>query len=417
MPSHTIDSSSLSNVEAFDQRGHQAAIAFEETARALDLEPWIVERLRHPDVSSTTFLPLVRGNGDPLCVPLFQVRHGGLPGATIGSLSLVPDLQLADCEATAMERTWQAALLQLPVLGASYGLVCDGEELNEGELLRLMRLAARGVRSTAPSILFPGRNCARECLGAFAAEITPEQHVVVSGRPEYLGGLDLAAFQAEGVATVVLQLLQDRGIAATSAKVVVQGYRKAGRAISARLSELGLTLAGLSDGSGAIYRSDGFILGDIHAQVESEEVLFGYREAERISAEAMLQAEGDVLVLASSPHEVHSGNWRKLSAPIVVEAVWDGVSPAAKKQLADAGHVVVPWSLATCGAVLGAYLEGRGEHPFRSLEQLLQRTHELVQQTYARVAAYSAVHAIPLDDAARHLAVERVAAAIRTCGF
>jgi glutamate dehydrogenase/leucine dehydrogenase len=146
-------------------------------------------------------------------------------------------------------------------------------------------------------------------------------------------------------------------------------------------------------------------------------VLFGYREAERISVEAILQAEGDVLVLASSPHEVHSGNWRKVSAPIVVEAVWDGVSPAAKEQLVNAERVVVPWSLATCGTVLGAYLESRGEHPFRSLDQLLQKTQEAVQRTYARVAAYSTAHSISLDDAARQVAVERVAAAIRTCGF
>src|SRR5664279_1105827 len=90
-----------------------AACAFEEAAAALDLEPWIVERLRHPAQESTAYLQSVRDSGDSICVPFLEVQHNRMSDSTIGSMSMLPDWSSKDCRAMAMERTWQAALLGL----------------------------------------------------------------------------------------------------------------------------------------------------------------------------------------------------------------------------------------------------------------------------------------------------------------
>ena len=99
-----------------DELAGNSGLAFEEAAAALDLESWIVERLRHPVDETTSYLQLVRDSGEAICVPLFQVRHSATFRSTIGSFALRSDLQLHTCAATAMERTWQAALLGLPLM-------------------------------------------------------------------------------------------------------------------------------------------------------------------------------------------------------------------------------------------------------------------------------------------------------------
>ena len=114
MASTGLHPTPVDNDNSFGDFGCQTAVALEEAAAALDLEPWIVDRLRHPEEESTSYLQLIGDSGDAACVPLFHVEHGTAHNATIGSFSLLPDLQLRACQMMAMERTWQSALLGCP---------------------------------------------------------------------------------------------------------------------------------------------------------------------------------------------------------------------------------------------------------------------------------------------------------------
>ena len=73
-------------------------LAFEEAAALLDLEPWIVQRLRHPIDESTAHLQITRDSGEPVCVPFFSIHHNQVSGCSAGSLALAPGLQLRDCQ-------------------------------------------------------------------------------------------------------------------------------------------------------------------------------------------------------------------------------------------------------------------------------------------------------------------------------
>src|SRR3954470_6144424 len=90
-------------------------LAFEEAAESLDLEPWIVQRLRYPVEELTAHLQVTRDSGDSACVPFFAAHHSDIFGWSAGSLALGSGLQLRDCQVVAMERTWQSALLGLPL--------------------------------------------------------------------------------------------------------------------------------------------------------------------------------------------------------------------------------------------------------------------------------------------------------------
>jgi glutamate dehydrogenase/leucine dehydrogenase len=408
----------LGTSDAFDELARNPSLALEEAAVALDLESWIVERLRHPVEESTSYLQLVRDSGDIVCVPLYQVQHSAVFGLTIGSLSLRPDLQPRTCEAIAMERTWQAALLGLPLDGASYGLVCDPDELSERELLRLLSIAAQRLRFQPGSgaIIFPGDGCRREYMAKLLAETRKSSDLLVTGKPNCLGGLNLVVFKAEGVAATASAELRRIGKQPAAAKVAIQGFGPLGQAVSERLTREGAVLVALSDNSGGLYRADGLILDDIRSRYDREPILFGYSEADHISRADLLQVKSDVLVLTSGSNEIHGNNWDTISASIVIEAHWNAVTSTAKRNLEARNVQVIPWSIATSGAMLGAYFESRERQIISRPQELFSKTHSCVEQALAKVANYSRANQASVNQAARQLTLERLAGCLRLCG-
>ena len=129
----------------------------------------------------------------------------------------------------------------------------------------------------------------------------------------------------------------------------------------------------------------------------------------------MLRTEADVLVLASGPNEIHGNNWNAVAASLVVEAEWNAVATTAKERLAAKGVSVMPWLVATAGALPGAYFESRDEQVGGDIARLLARTKEWVQQVFQRVSDCAVANDRSLDFAARQLAVERVAECLRLC--
>jgi glutamate dehydrogenase/leucine dehydrogenase len=403
--------------DIFDEPARNPWLALEEAAAALDLESWIVNRLRHPVEESTAYLQLIRDSGDAVCVPLLQVQHGAVFGSTIGSLSLRPDLQLHTCEAIAMERTWQAALLGLPFSGASYGLVCDPDDLSERELMRLLSSAAALLRFQPgrQAVIFPGGGCRREGMAKLFSE-TLGSGLTIAGKPDCLGGLNLDRFKAEGIVAIVSSQLRRIGKALATAKIAIQGFGPLGQMVSARLESLGLTLVALSDSSGALYRADGLILADIRSRYLREPVLFGYSEADHISRADLLHLKCDVLVLSSGSNEIHGQNVNTISAPLVIEADWNAVTASAKRDLAARNIEVIPWSIATGGALVGACFENFAAHVILDPEDLLLKTRARVETALSAVVRYSHDNKDSVNQAARQLAVERVAESLRMCG-
>lgn len=404
--------------DPFDELARNPSLALEEAAAALDLESWIVDRLRHPVEESTSYLQLVRDSGDVVCVPLFQVQYSAVFGSTIGSLLLQPDLQLCTCEAIAMERTWEAALLGLPLDGASYGLVCDPDELSERELMRLLTAAAPHLRFPPgkQAIIFPGEECGRECMAKLFTETLGRGNLSIAGKPDCLAGSNLNRFNAEGIAAIIAAELRRIGKTPATARVAVQGFGPLGQAVSERLTSEGVILVGLSDNSGGLYRSDGLILTDIRSCYAREPILFGYSQADHISRAELLQLKSDVLILTSGSNEIHGNNANSVSAPLVIEASWNGVTSAADRNLAARDITVIPWSFSTGGAPLGAWFESCGAHITSTPEGLFSQTHACIERTLASIVLYSHDNKQSVNQAARQLAVERVAGAVRVCG-
>src|SRR5580698_11157491 len=80
----------IKSMGALNGSDHHAALAFEETAAVLDLEPWLVQRFRHPVEESTAYLQILRDSGETVCVPFHVVHHSEMSGCAVGSCRSLP---------------------------------------------------------------------------------------------------------------------------------------------------------------------------------------------------------------------------------------------------------------------------------------------------------------------------------------
>ncbi len=395
----------------------QSMLAFEEAAARLDLEPWIVQRLRHPVDECTAYLQITRDTGEPVCIPFFALHHNEVSGCSAGSLALASGLQVRDCQAVARDRAWQSALLGLPFGGASYGIVCDPVSWSERELTSLVRPLARQLqRWKGSQILFPGRGCHREFFGRLFAELSDCNNVVVSGKPGCMGGLDHTAFAAEGIVATISAALRHAGRPSIGARVAIQGFGELGQMLCQRLVREGMKLIALSDNSCGIHRAGGLILSDIGARTAHDQLLVGYTEAEHISRAEVLNVDADVLVLTSGANELNETNCRKLTSAIVVEADYQAVDEASSETLAAKKTSVMPWFLATSGTLVASYFEVQQYQILTRPQELLARCYDIVGQAVERVLNSASETDCTIAQAAYRRAVEAAANYVRSCG-
>ncbi len=398
----------------------RATLEFEEAAADLDLEDWIVQRLRHAERELTANLPLVRDNGEPVAISGVRVQHfsGGLP--TLGSVRLSPEAHLHAVRAAAMEQTWQLALLQLPFGGAAGAIVCNPEELSERELRSLARAYAHALRgfighgSDVPTL---GAGCHPQTVAWMleATRATPADLASVAGKPEALFGLPHAE---DALAYGICGLLGHIRPPVHVRRISLQGWGKAVTGMAQVMQQAGVRVVAAADSSGGLQNPNGIDASTLAAHWDHRGMLFGYADAEAVCNADVLEAECDALVLAAAPHQITSANASHIRAAIVFEASLGAISRAGEEALLRRGVIVVPWGVTTAGATLAAYLEW-----LRNTQGALEQLPDLPQVTSARTCAlYDAVHAaaqahqVSLRRAAHVMAVERVAAQMRLLG-
>jgi glutamate dehydrogenase (NAD(P)+) len=395
----------------------EASLNMEEAARVLDLEPAVVQRLRHCQREITVTLPLVRDNGEACAVGGLRVQHSTACGPCLGGVRLTPGATLAQVKALAMERTWQLALLGIPFGGSAGALVCDPGELTERELCHLAKsyvCALRGVIGPHSDVLMQdvGSNESilawmldgySHCAGHLELAAVESKPKALFGLPDHVGAV------AEGVALVVEEFAGGGNL-----RVALQGFGKLGKAIALRLRDRRMRTIGVADASGGLLQPDGVDVEALLRWREAEGALIGYRGASAVNNQEVLETDCDVLVLAATERQITATNADRLHARVVVAATHDAISPDAQFAL-ESHCVVIPEILATGGGSAQAYLEwtlnttghillaGEAEEHLR--RRMLQACHDVRQTAEAR-------H-VSVAKAAYLTAVERVAGAVR----
>jgi glutamate dehydrogenase (NAD(P)+) len=411
-----------------------ATLELEEAARFLDLEDWIVHRLRQSEREISLNLPVTREGSDISAVGAMRVQHhsGGQP--TLGPVCLSRDAHPHLVRAAAMDATWQLSLLELPFGGAAGALWCDPVELSERELQELARAYVHGLRGVAgpfSDVLSPGPGCNEQTMAWMASsrpEGDPRALATVVGKPVTLWGLP---GNYNGIAMGVAALSQhifsrsseqasvgNQSDSLAGRRVSVQGFGTTGSAVAELLHEAGARVVTAADASGGLYNSEGLDIQALRGHLENKGVLFGCEDAEAICNADVLESECDILVLAATERQVTTTNAGQIRAPLVIEAIRGAITRPAEEALARRGTEVVPYLIATAGAFVAAYLEwaqntGSTMAPGQKLgDTIATRLCGL----YDEVGRAKEQHHLSPRCAALLLALRRVAAQMRLSG-
>jgi glutamate dehydrogenase/leucine dehydrogenase len=401
------------------------AAEIEDLARHLDLEEWILNRLRHTEREITVNLPLTREGGRALSITGFRVQHLSARGPMFGSVSICPTAQLSHLRAAAIEMTLQAVLLNAPFGGAAGAIVCDPEAFSETELHCLAKEYVRGLRGILGrfnDVLGPGEGCNQHIMAwMLDSHAQTQGHMelgVVAGRPSEMWGIenrgDLAG---RGLGIVLQHVLRESKSSLSGLTVAVQGFGVLGASLARGLQHCGARVIAVADASGGLRDPHGIDIDALGSYVAEKRFVLGFPGAEHASNADVIQSHCDVLIAAAGRKQITNANASAVRARVVVEASAGAITGSAESLLNNAGAIVIPGILTTSGETVAAFVEWNQSLRFSQLPpaDLDQELEIRIGKACEQVLATALKHEISLRRAAHLAAIERIASELRMC--
>ncbi len=400
-------------------------------ARILDLDPYIHERLRHPQRELTVSIPMRMDDGTPRVFTGYRVQHNLIRGPAKGGIRYHPRVDLDEMRALAMWMTWKCAVVNIPYGGAKGGVQCDPRQLSQTELARLTRRFTTQIMpiiGPTRDIPAPDVNTNAQTMAWMVDTISMMQGQTVlpsvTGKPINLGGsLGRTEATGRGVALVTGELLKRAGAEPGETRVAVQGFGNVGSNAAQALHAMGCKIVAVSDVSGGIYNPAGLNIPAILAHVAGHptHLLEGYAEegATPISNAELLTCETDVLIPAALEHQLRADNAADIQAKMVVEAANGPTTREADRILNERGVIVVPDILANAGGVVVSYFEWvqNLQAYFWSENEVNERLRLIMVSSFNAVLRAAETHRVDMRTAAIVLAVGKVGNAMRIRGL
>jgi glutamate dehydrogenase (NAD(P)+) len=372
-------------------------------------------------------IPTRKDDGTVQVFTGFRVTHNIARGPSKGGIRYHPDVTLDEVKALAMWMTWKCALMGIPFGGAKGGVVCDPKLLSRFELERMTRrYTSEIINEIGPERDIPapdvGTN-AQVMAWIFDTYSMNKGHSVlgvVTGKPLHIGGsLGREEATARGALYILRDALKKNELRMQDTTVAVQGFGNVGRTLARFLVEDGATVVALSDSSAGLYNPRGIDVPAAVAHKRESGRLAGFRGADAITNEELLEIECDVLAPCALEQVLHAANADRVKARIVLEGSNGPTTPAADEMLQDAGVVVLPDILANAGGVVVSYFEwvqGLQEYFWKEAE-VNAKLNEIVTRAFNQTWESHVRHGCSMRLAAYGLAVQRVAEATTTRGL
>ena len=397
-----------------------AVAAIDLAADELDLEGWQRALLHRPERSIAVQVPYVGDDGGVHVVAGYRVAHSTARGPAKGGTRFHPDVTPDEIAGLATLMSIKTAVVDLPLGGGKGGVTVDPKTLSEAELESLTRSYTRAIAGSIGADLdvpAPDVNTGERHMDWMADEYSrvtgSPTPAVVTGKSVAAGGsLGRDSATAAGCRTVILASAQRLGLP-SDARVVIQGFGNAGAHLARMLSADGLRVVGISDSSGGIYDADGLDVGAVAATKDARGSVI-HHDAEKVSAEALLGLDCDILVPAALEGAIDASVAETVRARLIAEAANGPCTAEADSVLADRGVTIIPDVLASAGGVTVSCFEWqqnlKGER--WSAKHVAARLDRRMGQALADLWRVSEARALPLRTAATVLGVSRISAAL-----
>ncbi len=363
-------------------------------------------------------IPVEMDSGELRTLIGYRVQHDRARGPMKGGIRYHPDVDLDEVRSLASLMTWKTALVNLPFGGAKGGVAIDVSKISERELQRLTRRFIDEIHDMiGPDTDIPAPDMGTDHrVMAWIMDQYNKYHGfnpgVVTGKPvEYYGipGREEATGRGAGLLTVKLLGRLRRQQSAT--RVAIQGFGNVGTHTAKFLHEAGCKIVGISDSTGGYYRASGIdVPSALHHTLTHNRLLRGYKEADSISNEQLLELDVDVLIPAAVGNVITGENAERIKAPVIIEAANSPTRPDADELLDKSGHTILPDVLANAGGVTVSYFEWAQNRQFYrwNLDRVRQELDKTMSTAFEETWDLSRERKVSLRTAAFMLGISRV---------
>jgi len=355
----------------------------------------------------------------------YRVQHNNARGPLKGGIRYHPEVDLDEVRALASLMTWKTALVDLPYGGAKGGVDCDPRQMQPREVERVTRTFVERIHmfiGPHEDIPAPDVNTDPQVMAWIVDEYSKFRGYspgVVTGKPLQVGGSEgRISATGRGAAVIAARAAADAGVQMQGATVAIQGFGNVGYWAAHFLGAMGARIVAVSDVEGGIHAGGGIDPERALEAARAEGSVVALESVERISNEALLALDVDILVPAALGGVITAANAGEVRAQMIVEGANAPVTPAADAILEERGVQVVPDILANAGGVTVSYFEWvQNLQQFRwTAERVDEELVQILSRAYAAVRETALERSVPLREAAFIVAIERVAEAVKLRG-
>ncbi|HRO74767.1 MAG TPA: Glu/Leu/Phe/Val dehydrogenase [Crocinitomicaceae bacterium] len=335
-------------------------------ANLMNMSEDVLTVLRNPIKQVKVSLPVMMDNGKIQVFEGYRVIHSTVLGPSKGGVRYAMDVNQDEVMALAAWMSFKCAVANLPYGGAKGGIKCNPREMSVGELERLSRAYAKGMKDVfgvnkdipAPDMGTSGREMAW-ILDEFNKITGEDSPGVITGKPIAIGGsLGRDAATGRGVMVNTLAALKKMNLDPKAVTAAIQGFGNVGSNAARLLAEQGVKIVAIGDHTATFYNENGI---DIQAALTyaagNDRVLKGFTGGTEISSSELLTCKCDVLVPAALQNVITEEIAHNIQAKLIVEGANGPTVPEADAILNDKKIVVVPDILANSGGVTVSYFE------------------------------------------------------------
>jgi glutamate dehydrogenase/leucine dehydrogenase len=404
----------------------EATLQFERAANFLDLDPWIYQRLKHPERELTVHLAITLDNGVAETFTGFRVQHSRVRGPAKGGIRYSPKASLSECKALASWMTWKCAVLDLPFGGAKGAIICDSLKMSENELRKLTKEYTFAIRDfigpykdiPAPD-MFTNAQTMAWIADAYSQGNGCLEPAVVTGKPVNLwGSLGRAMATGTGLFFVLEEACKHLKIPLSGKRVAILGFGNVGSSIGKLVHQAGCRIIAVTDMFGGIRSDKGIDPFELEKQVVQTGSVVNFPGTEPIDNDGLIALDCDVLIPAAMEGQIQRDNADTVKARIVLEGANGPTTLEADEILKEKKVLVAPDILANAGGVTVSYLEWVQDlqRYFFSEEEVREKTEKKMKKAFWEVVAVMEKHNVTMREAAYILAVGRVAESLTALG-
>ncbi|MCO5142714.1 MAG: Glu/Leu/Phe/Val dehydrogenase [Oligoflexia bacterium] len=338
----------------------------DESCKLAGIDPNVADRLKRPKRSTIVSVPVRMDDGSIYVFEGYRVQHNMSLGPGKGGIRYHQDVTLSEVTALATLMTMKCSLVGLPLGGAKGGIRVNPNLLSRAEKQALTRRYTIEIAN----VIGPDRDIPASDVGTDGQTMAWLMDTfsqlkgfaipgVVTGKPIDIGGsLGREDATGRGVVHCAEEAAKILKIPMSSnTKVAVHGFGKVGAVAAREIADLGCTVVAVSDVSGGIYNANGLDIRDCMQWVSTNGSLEGYTKAEKISNEALLELDVEILLPCAMEHVIHEKNADRIRAKLISEGANGPVTHEAHSILVKNGVFVVPDVLANAGGVTVSYFE------------------------------------------------------------